>query len=798
MTLANGNDMAITMGMEGDGVAAPGGRPQATAELRLLEQCRQHAETQLHACTKQVFDKADDLLFERSNGSTPDAADYFNALRVLRLERPQIESNCSAHFSRLYHSRIKRNSGASAEPAPLLATVGLSLVDEKELEESLAIEGLVAKGKERFRVQLHALTQRYSVITPGVDIDENTHPLAPDVICDAFREALDGVDIGVAVKLIIYKLFEQHVLRTLAMLYDDVNTLLLDAGILPQLKAAVVRSGDAARPVGDGAASSSAQSAAAALSSAQQVPAGEGQTDVYQTLQLLMSRKKYGGTPAPQSAWGSAPDDGGPAAGAMHGDGFGAGYGYVAGPPLPADALVQGLSLLQQLPPPADAAVGESGIAYIKAGLMQQLGDAAAGKSIDPVHDNTIDVIGMIFEFILDEPSIPELVKRLLNQLQIPILKVAIVDKEFFTHKHHPARRLLNTLGHASFGWNEKDATTQQRRFKKMEEVVAHVLADYQTDPGVFAELLSQFTAFLTAEDDDYAAETVSEELGHPTAATPAQKSFEAVALLLDGTEPPAAVRDFLHIVWQRVLTDAAARGVNELWQRRWQTADDLLWSVAPKKTSEERRRMVALLPRLLAALQDGMTAVACPPAEIDAVLGGLEPIHMACLRGEAPGLVTTASHAPASQAVKEMIQAIHQDVGSAAGDAGQDDASQFDFEQLPQESSYFDQLGGLAWDEDQQHVDDEFTALVRNLAVGGWVEFVSGDKKRRVKLGWKSAVLGQFVFVDRRYRVVAEKNLHDLAADFRTGRAVVVARVGMFDRALDKVLSGLLAGAGH
>src|SRR3569623_554130 len=128
----------------------------------------------------------------------------------------------------------------------------------------------------------------------------------------------------------------------------------------------------------------------------------------------------------------------------MHGDGFGAGYGYVAGPPLPAGALVQGLSLLQQLRPPAEAAAGESGIAYIKAGLMQQLGDAAAGKSIDPVHDNTIDVIGMIFEFILDEPSIPQLVKLLLIQLQIPILKVAIVDKEFFTHKRHPARRLLN------------------------------------------------------------------------------------------------------------------------------------------------------------------------------------------------------------------------------------------------------------------------------------------------------------------------------------------------------------------
>src|SRR3569623_2925902 len=79
---------------------------------------------------------------------------------------------------------------------------------------------------------------------------------------------------------------------------------------------------------------------------------------------------------------------------------------------------------------------------------------------------------------------------------------------------------------------------------------------------------------------------------------------------------------------------------------------------------------MVALLPRLLTALQDGMTAVACPQAEIDAVLGGLAPIHMACLRGEAPAPVTPASRVPASQAVKEIIQAIHQDVGSAAARA--------------------------------------------------------------------------------------------------------------------------------
>ena len=109
----------------------------------------------------------------------------------------------------------------------------------------------------------------------------------------------------------------------------------------------------------------------------------------------------------------------------------------------------------------------------------------------------------MIFEFILDEPSIPEVVKRLLNQLQIPILKVAIVDKEFFAQKQHPARRLLNTLGHASIGWNDKDEAAQRRRYEKMEYVVDRVLKEYATDPGLFAELLDSFTAFLADEEDE-------------------------------------------------------------------------------------------------------------------------------------------------------------------------------------------------------------------------------------------------------------------------------------------------------
>ena len=91
--------------------------------------------------------------------------------------------------------------------------------------------------------------------------------------------------------------------------------------------------------------------------------------------------------------------------------------------------------------------------------------------------------------------------------------------------------------------------------------------------------------------------------------------------------------------------------------------------------------------------------------------------------------------------------------------------------------------------------IEDEFTAMAAEMSLGTWLEFELADKKRRAKLAWKSVVMGEYVFVDRKYKVVAERTLAGLAADLRHGKASLVEDVAMFDRALDKVLNGLMSG---
>ncbi|MEK7323073.1 MAG: DUF1631 domain-containing protein [Pseudomonadota bacterium] len=783
-------------------------------ERALLLRCRQIAENTLRESIKEVFDKTDDLLFDRSNQqgeADGGAARYFDALRELRIKRQAIAQAFLDGALREHDHRLRRAlvTAAGKPGGRTPQSGGLSLIGEKELEESLAVEGMVGKAQERFSNGLYGLSQRYTLLAEGVTFEGETHPLAPDAICHAFRDALGGIELGVEIKLIIYKLFEKHAAKNFGELYDKLNGVLADAGILPQLKSAVpVRSNAAAeRPhaaeeaTGMAAGNSLLPVPVSSLPGMMGGEAGGDGADVYHTLQRLMNLKKYGGATA--VGGGSMP---GGAAGTGHGIAGSGGGSALPAAPVAAAVLIEGLSLLQQLPPPPpEMTAGHAAIAYIKSSLLERIGDSALGKTIDPVTDNTIDVIGMIFEFILDETSIPESVKRLLNQLQIPILKVAIVDKEFFANKQHPARRLLNSLGHASIGWNDKEPLTQQRRFEKMEYLVGRVLKEYQTDPSVFAELLADFTAFLTVEVDD--EEPVQEESPRTAMAeeliVPEKRAFETVELRLDGVEAPRLVRDFLRNTWRRALEQVAADedAEGDSWRRRVQLMDDLLWSVEPKPSGDERRRMVALLPRLLSGLQDGMSAVGCQPAEMDAVLNGLQPIHMACLRGEAPppdvGVAAPAlpDRAPASQDVTDMIRSIQQamapvdDKDAAADLARPAHGDEFRSAPATLEESPFEFAEEL--------VEDEFTEQARTMAVSTWLEFVQGDKRRRGKLGWKSVVLGQYVFVDRRYKVVVEHNLAELAADLRAGRARIVEKIGMFDRALDAVMQSLMSGAG-
>jgi len=92
------------------------------------------------------------------------------------------------------------------------------------------------------------------------------------------------------------------------------------------------------------------------------------------------------------------------------------------------------------------ASAGDPGTANV----LRELKVTSVGTGMNQLDSMTLDIVAMLFDQLFDDPKIPIAVKGFIGRMQIPMLKVAIADKEFFSKKTHPARRLLDTLGEIS------------------------------------------------------------------------------------------------------------------------------------------------------------------------------------------------------------------------------------------------------------------------------------------------------------------------------------------------------------
>ena len=91
-----------------------------------------------------------------------------------------------------------------------------------ELEESVAVDTMVAKVMSRAAQPLGHLTTRMNALI-SKKLDDKSNPLGPHALCDYFIEASSSPGVQIKVKLIIFKLFEKHVLGDIDQLYAEAN-----------------------------------------------------------------------------------------------------------------------------------------------------------------------------------------------------------------------------------------------------------------------------------------------------------------------------------------------------------------------------------------------------------------------------------------------------------------------------------------------------------------------------------------------------------------------------------------------
>lgn len=735
----------------------------------LLNAVRNISSRRLQQYIGNMFEHVDDALFDLAEKAENNAAQmhYFDGMREVRKRRPMIERSFLALVSRELNdfaggNRSTNTASASTPTTPVPGSVELSLVADNELEESLAITSMIGKNETRLSRDLFAVNQRLSVICGGTRIEDATNPIGPALLSQAFRQAMRELNADMRVKLIIYKLFDRYVMAALEELYQEVNAELMRAGVLPQLRHEVVRN-----TAGNGAAGAS--QAAAAGEVPQPLPAddSEASAELLQTLRALFSARR--GNPAPQGA--TAP------------------LGPLAHGPLPtANELIGALSVLQSQAAmaslPVAAAHGASAVdiaeqvLHLKEQLFTQLGSLRGQRpgQIATIDEDTIDLVGMLFEFILEDRNLPPQMQVMLARLQIPYLKAAILDRKLFAHRQHPARRLLDGLAEAAKSWSE-ESDRDGRLHDTIKAIVERLLQEFDDDMTIFDRLSAELQQFQ--ESNRRRAELAEQRVAESTRGREKleqarrRAAREILNRIGDHTLPPL-IHGVLSRAWANYLVLTILRKGEESNDLReaLRFVDAFIASTKPVRTPEAKRDLRQLLPGIERALRKGLANVAFQEADIEKLLAQLHTYYRQQL-GDGAVMPEQPSHAtaPAPLPIPESIQPIAESVAEL-----EDDPASVE----PAEDAIAPEVR-------------EQLERVKLLKPGTWLEF-SGQEGHfeRAKLSWISPMSGRYLFVNRRGLKVGDYSPYELATVMAEGLARILASSALFDRAMDAIVDRL------
>ena len=412
--------------------------------------------------------------------------------------------------------------------------------------------------------------------------------------------------------------------------------------------------------------------------------------------------------------------------------------------------LFKTLAQWQRLDLPAAIAeaagpAGDSGGVVVPRNLVPYIRLAIADQLEHETDRITMDVIALLFDYVFRDPSIPESLRELFGRLQVPVVKVGLLDRTFFSDRAHPARQFLDHLASAAIG-----ANGDARYFDAFQRTATSVIDDlcysFEIDVAAFEKADRKLAAFIesearsteTAASEDVAAALANEEQEADRSAVRAQ-----VRDKLGGIEVPFEVRSFAETVWADYLAELRKRegAGSEALARGLKTVDDLLWSITAKERTAQKARLTKLVPGLVVSLRNGCKALGVDAERTQAFFEALYRLHM--------------------EAIKPAVAKAEAEAAPPAAPAA----------------------NGLT---PGTNVHD----FVNDMVLGTWLAFETGEGRTNARLHWISPMRTRYVFTSRLRSRAFVYSPEELARELASGRAaLVVEPVPLVDRAVSAAL---------
>lgn len=673
-------------------------------KYRLLQSCKALIYKWASVHFKSCLDKLDAQLFRMADkaGNNLDQSRYLQARNELREQRRWLEKQLLEHMRLAFDNFLQRQDTASDISQH---DAELALVDNDHLEQAIAIANMTRRANADYSEALYALNQRFSALAGGHKIGDLGNPVAPGVLAEALHNALQSLPLDTASKLVCYKIYDSALLSKLDKLYHLLNHHLKNAGVLPHLRYQIHKE-EAALPE------------ELASHHAPETLAKQGDLmALVQQLQSALARQR-----PPVSS------------------------------PLAAPQIVAGLQPLQQ------RSAQTLGTAKTPQAVLETDYDALPQqiqretRSAAPVDADVIEIVGLLFEYMLNDEQLPDSVKALLSYLHTPFLKVALLDKAFFNSPQHPARQLLNALVAAGERWIEPEGKSKSEVYLQIRAVVQRILDEFGSDVRLFSQLAFDFNHYLRQH-----ARRVRLAEQRAQQAARGEDKLKEIRLRVErylqqkigADQLPAPVHTLLFEPWANFLAFNLLRfGSNSAqWRAAAQVVDDVLAYLHPQDIDEPQ----------LWKLRD----------ELNERLG-----H---------GFQTVGYEADAGQQLLDALHRAHRDrallgTGSALQRAADIDAPL----SAPADTA------------------DPILAKLGTLEFGTWFVFLA-DRPRKeqlqAKLAWSNSRTQHYMFVNRLGQQTAVKTGAELVADIRAGRTRILeqqASVPFFEKALERIVEQL------
>jgi hypothetical protein len=486
-----------------------------------------------------------------------------------------------------------------------LTSSRITLMGDDDLELEIRIGEISRKlidisGKELWKTHL-----RYMTLLRRPEMAPEDNPVGPEAISQGLWAICRASNAGPEGTFTLLDRIEEQFELQLPAVYSELNELLASRNIEPaQTK---IASNGGTRPTGVSQASSGA---------------GEHPNPMA-ALQSMLSRQQ-----------GSAESDG---------IAFSPGHANASGGNMALNAAA--LVMLNQLAARLDQ-LESAGLDHDLFGAMPGTDEkiplhAVRAKDLDlPLgrpEAVALDTLALIFEAIFDTWELPDTVKTTIGRLQIPLLKLAIFDPSLFSDTKHPARRLINGIARASIGLprNVGRAHPVSANLWRLASTVSETL---QGDASVLTAPLAELDSLIAERDRSIQA------LAQPYILLLGEKETRDHASLNTGRwlqsieeqGAPIEILDFVRNYWVQVM-EASCIGENDeadsAWQKNNATIVDLLWSIQPKQSIDDRKRLADLVPGLLKRISTGLDQIGTPAEERTAFLDTCFKLQTAALR---------------------------------------------------------------------------------------------------------------------------------------------------------------------